>query len=77
MTIELSFFGQLTDLTQCHSLSMDNPGTVDALRKRLTEMYPGLAQTKFAIAINNKIVQENLPIADLSKVAFMPPFSGG
>ena len=77
MDIEVSFFGQLTDITRCSVLSLKNPGTVEELKKHLLEIYPGLNYTKFAIAVNNKIVQDNLPITDHSKIALMPPFSGG
>jgi sulfur-carrier protein len=77
MDIEVSFFGQLTDITQCSTLFINNPGNVEKLKVQLIEKYPGLAQSKFAIAVNNKIVQENIAISDHSKIAFMPPFSGG
>ncbi len=77
MNIEVSFFGQLTDITQCSTLLVNNPGTVEELKVQLIEKYPGLAHSKFAIAVNNKIAQENIAIFEHSKIAFMPPFSGG
>jgi len=77
MSIEVLFFGQLTDITGCSSLSMENPGTLNELKKQVLVKYPGLSQSKFVIAINNKISNEDELISNYSKIAFMPPFSGG
>lgn len=77
MSIEVLFFGQLTDITGCSSLSMENPGTLYELKKQALVKYPGLSQSKFVIAINNKISNEDELISNYSKIAFMPPFSGG
>lgn len=77
MSIEVLFFGQLTDITGCSSLSMENPGTLNELKKQVLGKYPGLSQSKFVIAINNKISNEDELISNYSKIAFMPPFSGG
>lgn len=77
MNIEVLFFGQLTDITGCTSLTMENPVAVDELKKQVLIRYPGLTQSKFVIAVNNTISKEDEMIADNSKIAFMPPFSGG
>lgn len=77
MNIEVSFFGQLTDITKCSTVTINNPGNVEGLKLQLIEKYPGLAHSKFAVAVNNKMVRENIAISDHSKIAFMPPFSGG
>lgn len=77
MTIEVLFFGQLTDITGCSSLTMENPGVVIELKKQVLSRYPALSQSKFVIAVNNKMSNEDELITDNSKIAFMPPFSGG
>lgn len=77
MTIEVLFFGQLTDITGCSSLTMENPGAVIELKKQVLGRYPALSQSKFVIAVNNKMSNEDELITDNSKIAFMPPFSGG
>ena len=77
MSIEIIFFGQLADKTGCSNVVVDNPGSIDALTKLMKIQYPNLATAKFIIAVNNKIVLDNEPIEENSKLAFMPPFSGG
>jgi len=77
MSIEIIFFGQLADKTGCSNLVLDNPGNINTLTKLMKIQYPNLATAKFIIAVNNKIVLQNEPIEENSKLAFMPPFSGG
>jgi molybdopterin converting factor small subunit len=43
----------------------------------IIEMYPALATATFKVALNNKLVNDNIEIAENSIIAFMPPFSGG
>lgn len=75
--IELLFFGQLTDITGVSSISWEDTTDTDALVKSLIEKYPALAQSKFRIAVNNKMIAAATKITTGSKIAFMPPFSGG
>lgn len=77
MKTEILFFGQLTDITQCHSMSMDHVRDSEELQKKLFEIFPQLKNSKFMIAINNKIIRSNTEILSDSKIAIMPPFSGG
>lgn len=77
MGVEIIFFGQLTDKVGSANLIMDNPGNIEALKKVLFERFPLLIQSKFTIAINNKIVLDNVTINEQDKIALMPPFSGG
>lgn len=77
MKIELLFFGQLTDKTGVASAVIDNPGSVEMLKQKLNELYPGLNNVKFTIAINNKMAADNESINNHAQVACMPPFSGG
>ncbi len=75
--ISICFFGQLTDITQCNTLAIDNPGTVSLLQNLLVRQYPNLSHSKYTIAINNKMVIEDQPIPENAIIALMPPFSGG
>lgn len=77
MNIEILFFGQLSELTGCSYIKMDNPGYISTLKELLFSQYPGLEKSKYFIALNNKMVLENSIIPDNSVIAFMPPFSGG
>ncbi len=75
--IELVFFGQLTDITQTQSLVWEDVADTDTLIQQLQEKFPKMSTIKFMVAINNKMISESEPIVSGSKIAFMPPFSGG
>lgn len=77
MTIEILFFGQLTDKTGCSSMHLDNPGSIDLLKEQLFQKFPELKNAKFTIAINNRLIIKDQIILENSTIAFMPPFSGG
>ena len=75
--IELLFFGQLTDIVGASSLTWEEAPDTDTLVKSLIEKYPALGQSKYRIAVNNKLINSTTHITPGSKIAFMPPFSGG
>jgi molybdopterin synthase sulfur carrier subunit len=75
--MEVLFFGQLTDLTGVTTLSCDHVADTDQLLAQLKEKYPALATATFMVAVNNRIITGNIAIEPGSKIAIMPPFSGG
>ncbi len=75
--IEIRFFGQITDLTKTEKVMIEDIRDTDAMMKKIIEMYPALANATFKVAVNNKLVYDNIEIAENSIIAFMPPFSGG
>lgn len=77
MKIEILFFGQLTDITGCNNMQLDNPGSLGQLKVQLFSKFPALMNSKFTIAINNRLIIEDQIILENSTIAFMPPFSGG
>ena len=76
MEIDILFFGQLTDITRSNAIKIENPGSINRLREEVLELYPALRQSKFVIALNNKIIQDDAAIEPKSTIALMPPFSG-
>jgi len=77
MEIEILFFGQLTDITACDAVKIENPGTTEAVKEWLCKQYPGLAGAKFVMSLNNQMIVAPLKIIEPSIIACMPPFSGG
>ena len=75
--MEVLFFGQLTDLTGVATLSCDHVADTDQLLAQLKEKYPALATATFMVAVNNHMINRNTIIEPGSKIAIMPPFSGG
>jgi molybdopterin synthase sulfur carrier subunit len=77
MSIEVLFFGSLTDATKVSSLVADDLTDTDTVKKFLEEKYPSLQRAKYFIAVNQQMIQNNTIIKSGDTVALMPPFSGG
>jgi len=75
--IEVMFFGQLTDATGVSSVMIDDVANTDMLIQMMKQRYPALESSTYMIAVNNAMVTENSIVIPGSKIAFMPPFSGG
>ena len=75
--IEVMFFGQLKDATGVSSVMVEEVTDTDILIQMMKNRYPALESSTYMIAVNNAMVTENSIITPGSKVAFMPPFSGG
>jgi molybdopterin converting factor small subunit len=75
--IEVIFFGQLTDATGVSSMMVEEVANTDMLINLMKLRYPSLESSKYMVAVNNTMVTENTILTPGSKVAFMPPFSGG
>ena len=75
--IEVMFFGQLTDATGVSAVMVEEVADTDMLIQMMKQRYPALESSTYMIAINNAMVTENSIVTPGSKVAFMPPFSGG
>lgn len=76
MQISITTFGRLTELT-ASTIIAENVTDTAMLQQVLIQKYPVLLNTKYAIAIDKKIVSDNTAINETSIVALLPPFSGG
>ncbi len=76
MAINIIIFGRLADITG-NSITMKNVADTNALVIELHNLYPALANSKYLIAVNKIAVNENTLLTENSKVALLPPFSGG
>ncbi len=76
MKVNIIIFGQLCDLLG-EKMTLHDIADTDSLIKELSKKYPGLAEIKYAIAVDKKIVKENILLTDNCTLALMPPFSGG
>lgn len=77
MEVQVIFFGSITDITIDNSVLIDHCVDVNSLVQELIERYPALANKKYFIALNQKMVHENVKLKLGDTVALMPPFSGG
>jgi molybdopterin converting factor small subunit len=77
MEIQVMVFGQLTDITGSGMIGVKDVTDTNSLVAALHARYPKLADTKFAIAVDKKLIRENTVLNPASTVVLMPPFSGG
>ena len=75
--MEVLFFGQLTDLTKTSLIQMKGVTDLESLKHILFERYPFLQSANFMIAVDNKLMNENIELKENSVIAFMSPYSGG
>ena len=75
--IEILVFGQLTDITASGSVIIPMTGSTEELLDELYRAYPDLCRKTFLLSVDQQIVRENRPIHTDSKIALLPPFSGG
>jgi sulfur-carrier protein len=76
MPVNIIIFGQLTDITG-NSLSLDGIADTDHLVHKLNELYPALADKKYLVAVDKKVISGNTILTNNNIVALLPPFSGG
>jgi len=77
MQVQVMIFGQLTDITGKSELMLYDIPDTDTLIATMKSLYPALANTKFAIALNKKVIRENTVLEGDNNIALLPPFSGG
>lgn len=77
MEIQVIFFGSITDITNTSQLVLSGCRDTQALMTELIDRYPSIANRKYFVAVNQKMIQENTPLKTGDTVALMPPFSGG
>jgi molybdopterin synthase sulfur carrier subunit len=75
--MEIKVFGQLVDVFGAEIISTDAVGNVEALKAGLEKRFPALAEKTFVVAVNRKVVHENISLNDKEEIALLPPFSGG
>ena len=77
MRVKVLIFGQLTDITGLSEIYLHDVSDRDELINKLNQRYLALADSKYAIAVDKKVVSQNTPFTDSSIIALLPPFSGG
>ena len=75
--MEIKVFGQLKDIFQEENIRIENVNNVKELKKQLQYLFPALSQKSFVVAVNRKIIHENILLQHDAEIALLPPFSGG
>ena len=77
MEVNILSFGSLTEVLPSGKVMEDFLADTDALKECLIAKYPLLANRKFMLAVNKKMIQSNTTLYNGDVVAVVPPFSGG
>lgn len=77
MQVNVITFGQIIDITGSGKICLEGVADTNELIQHLHSLYPALASTKYAIAVDKKIIKQNTCLTSDSTVALLPPFSGG
>ena len=77
MNVNVIIFGQLTDITGTHAITVTDVSDTNGLVAQLNSNYPGLTHATYAMAVDGTIISGNTNLADKSTIALLPPFSGG
>lgn len=75
MKIKVIAFGQIAEITGAELFI--EAEDIEILKTALQIEFPELANRKHAIAVNNKLITENIALSEHDVVALMPPYSGG
>lgn len=77
MKINILAFGQIVDIVGDSSWSISGVDNTDQLELKLKKEFPGLLNTKYALAVNKQVIHQNTSLSNDDTVAILPPFSGG
>lgn len=77
MDIQITIFGQLTDITGSSLIRVPAAQDTGELLTILKQQYPALGTAKFVVAVDKKIIQGTTALTANSSIALLPPFSGG
>lgn len=75
--MEILIFGQLRDIVGSSVVKVEPLTDTTVLHARLLELYPGLVNYTFRIAVDGKLTVGHVPLFPGSTIALLPPFSGG
>ncbi len=79
MQITVLAFGQVAGVIGNSLQFNQHVDDTDSLKKILQHKYPSLAEMKYSLAIDKKLIHENTALNGNGNVtvALLPPFSGG
>ncbi len=69
-------FGMIAEKAGADLLSVEASSTGE-LRRSLAARISGLDQLSYAIAVDRRIVHQDVPLTGSEEIAVLPPFAGG
>jgi len=77
MTVQILAFGRLKEIVDTTTLDVAEAIDTDQLQEMLQTQFPALKNLKYALAVNQQVVNQNTAVPQHAMVALLPPFSGG
>lgn len=80
MEITLKYFGIIADITEKSEEMFsieEKDSTLNLIQSKLEIKYPKILFINYSIAVNKKLLQNDILLKNNDIVALLPPFSGG
>lgn len=74
--MEVLLFGMIAEKAGASKLDAMAASTAE-LRRSLEERIEGLRDMSYALAVDRRIVNGDLPLTGSEEIALLPPFAGG
>lgn len=69
-------FGMIAEKAGAATIDIAATST-HALKRTAEERIPGLAAMSYALAMDRRLVHEDVPLTGSEEIALVPPFAGG
>lgn len=69
-------FGMIAEKAGTTEVEVTAPST-HALKRELEQRIPGLERMSYALAVDRRVVNDDVPLAGTEEIALLPPFAGG
>lgn len=77
MAIKVYYHGILSDIAQRTDEQYNLVSSTESLMKNFYEKYPEAKKYLFRIAVNGKMIAEEISLTDGDTIDLIPPFPGG
>ena len=74
--MRILLFGMIAEKAGAGELELTAPGT-HALRQLLLQRIEGLDRMSFALAVDRRVVHDDIVLTGREEIALLPPFAGG
>jgi molybdopterin synthase sulfur carrier subunit len=75
--MKILFFSSIAEITGCPEIVVHDCDSTADLKLKLEERFPALKKSRYAIALNKRILPQDESLKEDDVVALLPPFSGG
>jgi molybdopterin converting factor small subunit len=75
--VTVQFYGVLAEIAGTSQTTLKDIDNIEKLKHMVSNTYPKMNSHNYIVAVDNKIAGNNSLICNGSKIALMPPYSGG